>query len=385
MNPVSHAALPRQSLWRAARNILAVRLDNLGDVLMSTPALQALKLGSPHTRLTLLASRSGAALARHVPAIDEVMVYDAPWVKGPSHGDLSDRRMIAALRRGNFDAVVIFTVCTQSALPAALMCRLAGIPLRLAHSRENPYDLLTDWLPDTETVGDGMRHEVVRQLDLVRSVGFHTPSERLVFRYAASEVLSMRRKFLAAGGDLTRPYIVVHPGASAPSRRWPADRFGQAADAICRDSGCQAVFSGGHDEGALVQQAQSQMHQPSISLAGQLTLGELAALIAGAQVTVCNNSGPAHIAAALDSPVVVLYALTNPQHTPWRARSHVLHQDVPCRNCLKSICPEQHHGCLMQVQPDEVAEAALDLLDAPPAVWRAPLPTAPAPAVVALG
>ncbi|WOB06147.1 lipopolysaccharide heptosyltransferase II [Piscinibacter gummiphilus] len=376
----------RWNAWHAARNILVVRLDNLGDVLMTTPAIQAIRQSSPQARITLLGSRSGAALARHVPAIDDVITYDAPWVKGASHGDLTDRRLLTTLRRGHFDAAIIFTVCTQSALPAAMMCRLAGIPLRLAHCRENPYDLVTDWVPDRDECREGMRHEVARQLDLVRAVGFHTANERLVFRYAATDVLNMRRKFTAAGGDLNRPYIVVHPGATAVSRRYPAERFGIAADGISRDTGCQVVYSGGHDEQALVASARAAMSAPSISLAGQLTLGELAALIAGAQVTVCNNSGPAHIAAALETPVVVLYALTNPQHTPWRARAHVLNHDVPCRDCLKSTCPQGHHDCLLKVQPDEVMEAALDLIEAPPPVWAPPLPLrAATPALAALG
>lgn len=376
---------PRRSPWLAAQNILVVRLDNLGDVLMSTPAIQAIRQTSLQARITLLGSRSGTAIARHVPAINDVITYDAPWVKGPAHGDLSDRRLLATLRRGHFDAAIIFTVCTQSALPAALMCRLAGIPLRLAHCRENPYDVLTHWVPDTDVCTDGMRHEAARQLDLVRSVGFHTASEQLVFRYAPSEVLSMRRKFVAAGGDMQRPYVVVHPGASAASRRYPAERFGLAAEAIARDSGCQIVYSGGHDEAGLVARAQSRMDEPSISLAGQLTLGELAALIAGAEVMVGNNSGPAHMAAAVGRPVVVLYALTHPQHTPWRARSLVLNHDVPCRNCLTSACPQGHHDCLEQVPPEAVARAAMDLIDAPPAVWRAPLPVQPIGALVALG
>lgn len=375
----------RLSLWRNARNILVVRLDNLGDVLMTTPAIQAIKQSSPGASITLLGSRSGTALARHVPAIDEVISYDAPWAKGVQHGDLADRRLLATLRRAQFDAAVIFSTCTQSALPAALMCRLAGIPLRLAHSRENPHDLLSDWVPDNDVCHNGMRHEVARQLDLVRSVGFSVASERMVFRYAAADVLSMRRKFVAAGGDLMRPYIVVHPGASSASRRYPAERFGQAAQQICRDGGCQAVFSGGHDEQALVARAYEQMHEPAFSLAGQLTLGELAALIAGAQVTLCNNSGPAHMAAALGTPVVVLYALTHPQHTPWRAKARVLNHDVPCRNCLDSVCPEQHHDCLMQVDAAAVARAAMGLIETPVVMRRVPIQPQPASLLLALG
>jgi len=348
--------------WRNARNVLVVRLDNLGDVLMTTPAIAAIKHSAPEMRVTLLGSRAGAAAAKHVPAIDEVITYDAPWVKGVVGSEAIDRRLLANLRRHQFDAAVIFTVCTQSALPAAVMMRLAGIPLRLAHSRENPYDLLTDWVPDGDVCEDGMRHEVARQLDLIRSVGYRTASESLVFHPSADDVLNMRRKFTAAGGDLGRPYIVVHPGATASSRRYPAERFGMAADLIVRESGCQVVFTGGRDERPLVAAAERHMQRQPLSMAGELTLGELAALIGGAQVTVCNNSGPSHISAALGTPVVVLYALTNPQHTPWKVKARVLNHDVPCRNCLKSSCPQLHHDCLLKVEPEDVAVAALELL-----------------------
>ncbi|HEX6707272.1 MAG TPA: lipopolysaccharide heptosyltransferase II [Albitalea sp.] len=362
----AHAA---HRAWLDARNLLLVRTDNLGDVVMTSPAIAAIKQTSPSARVTLLASRAGAAALPHIPALDDALVYDAPWTQGNGAHDIeADRQLIDMLAQRRFDAAIVFTVCTQSALPAALMCRLAGIPLRLAHCRENPYDLLTHWVPDTEVCATGMRHEVARQLDLVRSVGFHAADERMQFRYPAAAVLSMRRKFVQAGGDLLRPYVVVHPGATAASRRYPAERFGIAAHAIVDATGCQVVFTGGADEQSLIATAQAQLERPGVSLAGQLTLGELAALIAGAQVIVSNNSGPVHIAAAVGTPVAVLYALTNPQHTPWRVPARVLNHDVPCRNCLKSVCPQGHHDCLQRVEPDAVAHAALDLIHALPGV-----------------
>lgn len=359
--------------WLEARNILVVRVDNLGDLVMTTPAIAAIRHSNPDARITLLGSRSSAAALKHVPALDDAIAYDAPWTKGSGARDVpADRALIDELARRRFDAAVIFTVCTQSALPAAMVCRLAGIPLRLAHSRENPYDLLTHWVPDQEVCASGMRHEVTRQLDLVRSVGFQACDERMQFRYCADDVLSMRAKFARAGGELLRPYVVVHPGATAASRRYPAERFGVAAQAIVDETGCQVAFIGGADEAALVSQAQAHMDAPGVSLAGQLSLGELAALIAGAQVVVCNNSGPVHIAAAVGTPVAVLYALTNPQHTPWKVSARVLNHDVPCRNCLKSVCPEQHHDCLQRVDPAEVAQAALDLIRPLPGVPLSP-------------
>ena len=135
--------------WSVARNVLCVRLDNVGDVLMTTPALRALRQSLPGRRITLLASRSGAQAAVHVDEIDDVIIYDAPWMKSTrTRSNLPDFSMVRALASRGFDAAVIFTVYTQSALPAALQCWMAGIPLRLAHCRENPYQLLTD--PDAQ-------------------------------------------------------------------------------------------------------------------------------------------------------------------------------------------------------------------------------------------
>jgi lipopolysaccharide heptosyltransferase II len=375
--------------WHAVRNVLAVRLDNLGDLLMTTPALAAIRHGLPAARITLLASPAGAVAAAHVPVIDDVIAFDAAWVKQPRPGHGVDdvhalgqleSRLVDQLAERRFDAAIVFTVCTQSALPAALLCRLAGIPLRLAHSRENPYALLTDWVPECDVVGDGMRHEVARQLGLVAAVGLHPQDDRLQFRFGVEHVTRLRVRMAAVGLDPSRPYFVVHPGASAASRRYPAAQFGAAAELIAKDSGCRAVFTGDAGEHALIELARGRMTEPSVSLAGQLELGELAALIAGAQVLVANNTGPVHIAAAVDTPVVDLYALTNPQHTPWRVRSRVLNRDVPCRNCLKSVCPMGHHDCLRLVEPAEVAQATLELMGPGPGLPLQARPRLPADA-----
>src|SRR5690554_1574110 len=109
------------SNWKEARRILCIRLDNMGDVLMSTPALRALKESKSNCHLTLLASRAGAALAPHLADVDEVLTYDAPWVKSDAHSELADRQILDQLRAARFDAAVIFTVYSQSPLPAALM------------------------------------------------------------------------------------------------------------------------------------------------------------------------------------------------------------------------------------------------------------------------
>lgn len=348
--------------WQHAKRILCVRLDYLGDVLMSTPAIRALKQSQPDRHITLLTSPDGAAVAPHVPEIDATLTYAAPWMK---HGGVPDPAhdlaMIRRLAEGCFDAAVIFTVYSQNPLPAAMLCHLAGIPLRLAHCHENPYRLLTDWVPDPEPQ-QIVRHEVRRQLDLVATVDARTADSRLSFRVRDTDKEGILHRLCALGIDHQGPWLALHPGASAASRRYPQQHWTAAARELAASLRCPLVFTGNKQEAALVEQIRHNVPN-AFSLAGQLDLGQLAALISLASVLICNNTGPAHIAAAVGTPVVDLYALTNPQHAPWQVASRVLFHDVPCRYCYKSVCPQGHHDCLMRVSPQQVVAAARELLD----------------------
>jgi lipopolysaccharide heptosyltransferase II len=348
--------------WAEARRLLCVRLDALGDVLMTTPALRALKTGRTDRRITLLASSAGAAAAALVSEVDEVIVYDAPWMKATAEREDSapEYAMAQRLRAGEFDGAVVFTVFTQSPLLAAFLCYLAQIPLRAAHCRENPYQLLSDWVIDCETL-PSVRHEVQRQLDLVAALGYRTEDTRLSVRIPPGDQAQVRERLAAAGLRAGR-WVVIHPGASAASRRYPPEHFAAAARLILARQPLQIVFTGSAGERELIDGIRARIGHPTCSLAGELDLPQLAALIAQAPLLICNNSGPAHVAAAVGTPVVDLYALTNPQHTPWGVPSRVLSHEVPCRNCLKSVCPEGHHHCLRLVAPEAVAHAAFELL-----------------------
>lgn len=362
--------------WPRAERVLCVRLDSMGDVLMTTPALRALRHGAPARRLTLLTSRSGAAVAPFVPGVDETLVFDAPWMKPPGSAPQQDLNLVEELRQRRFDAAVIFTVYSQSPLPAAYLCYLAGIPLRLAHCRENPYWLLTDWVPDPEP-SERIRHEVRRHLDLAATIGCRADDERLCFTIPPRARASAQRVLAEAGIADCATLIVVHPGASAASRRYPALRYAQAMDLILqRFPEAAVIYTGSADEAPLVESIRRAMVRVSHSLAGQLDLAELGALLERASLLVANNTGPVHIAAALGTPVVDLYALTNPQHAPWQVRSEVLFRDVPCRFCYRSVCPAGHHDCLAGVEPQAVAAAAERLLNGPAAARTAELSAA---------
>ncbi|MGH7140377.1 MAG: lipopolysaccharide heptosyltransferase II, partial [Pirellulales bacterium] len=272
----------------------------------------------------------------------------------------SDHAMIRRLASAGFDGAAIFTVYSQNPLPAALFCYLAEIPLRLAHCRENPYQLLTDWIREPEP-HDFVRHEARRHLDLVASVGVESIDDRLRLRVPDLARRRIHRLLDDIRLDTAAPWLTIHPGSTAAARRYPPEKFAEVADGLAKH-GFEIVLTGDQSESELIASIQRQMFSPSQSLAGKLSLAELAALIEASPVLISNNTGPVHVAAAVGTPVVDLYALTNPQHTPWLVPHRVLFHDVPCKYCYKSICPEGHHDCLQRVEPEAVVQATLELI-----------------------
>jgi ADP-heptose:LPS heptosyltransferase len=188
-----------------------------------------------------------------------------------------------------------------------------------------------------------------------------TPDVRLSFRIPEDEMRRARRRLSSLGIAAGQEWVLMHPGASAASRRYPVRHWQAVLNQLTDQLDCPVVMTGAVDEVSLTQEIAAG-NPRAFSLAGQLTLGELGGVISLAPVMVSNNTGPAHLAAAVGAPVVDLYALTNPQHAPWQVPSRVLFHDVDCRFCYKSACPEGHHACLEQVQPQQVVHAVRDLL-----------------------
>ena len=351
--------------WAEARRVLVVRLDGAGDALMTAPAIEALRGAVEGRRITLLTSAAGARLARLLPAVDDVIEYAAPWMPSMpsmkvarSSDAAPDLDMIARLR-GQFDAAVICTVYSQSPLPAALLCTLAEVPLRAAIARENPYGLLSDWIRETEP-DSHVRHEVDRQLALASALGAPGgPSVRLAIPEAART--AARGWLHARGLERGGPWALLHPGATAASRRYPSEMWSEVVRGL-ESSGVRVLLVGdsGDRDALAVVGAASEESPPSIVAP---SLADLAALIEAAPLVLAVNSLPAHLASATGTPLVELYAQTNPQHGPWNDVPHrLLARQVPCGNCYRSVCPLGHHACMRELAPLDVVTAALDLL-----------------------
>jgi ADP-heptose:LPS heptosyltransferase len=352
--------------WRSVRRILAVRLDNLGDVLVTTPAIHAIKDSLPGVRLTLLASPVGAQIAQLNPDIDDVIAYEAPWMD-PWHklpqDSRREQRMIASIRKRHFDGAIIFTSYHQSPLPAAYLCYLANIPLRVAASIDGPGSLLTTRHKHPEH----MMHEVERGLDLVGAIGLTTNGLDLILK-VPDVAREKAFDFLSAHDiDSQRPLVVVHPGCSMPARTYPRDRYAQVIDLLVERLGAAVLVTGSEDERALVEQVLDRVQEhnrgATLACAGILPFPAFCALIEAADLTITNNTGPMHVSAAVKTPVVALFALTNPpeQWGPWRVPHRQLYHDVACRICYSRICPYGQE-CLCLVTPEMVVDAAAELL-----------------------
>jgi ADP-heptose:LPS heptosyltransferase len=355
--------------WQSVRNVLLVRLDNLGDVLLTTPAFHAVKTSLPEASLTLLASPIGAQVAALDPDIQETIVYSSPWMdpwNKLSQDSVREQQMIVQIRERHFDGVIIFTSFRQSPLPAAYLCYLADIPLRVAASIDGPGSLLTTRHKHPER----MMHEVERGLDLVGAIGMYTDDRSLVLKVPNEALATVRQILVDTSGLSTLnngPLVVVHPGCTMPARTYPWEMYVEVIDLLVEQLGALVIVTGAEDERPLVAQVLEHVHpanrEHTRAMAGVLSFSELCALIKLADMTITNNTGPMHISAAVKTPVIALFALTNPpeQWGPWQVLHRQMYHDVPCRICYSRVCSYQHE-CLRLVSPYIVVNAATELL-----------------------
>jgi lipopolysaccharide heptosyltransferase II len=351
--------------WQAVRKVLLIRLDNLGDVLLMTPAFHALKTELPQANFTLLTSSVGAQIGRLDPDIDDIILYEAPWIdpwKQLPHDSEREQQMINQLRQAHFDGAIIFTSFRQSSLPAAYMCYLADIPLRVAASVDGPGSLLTTRHKHPKH----MMHEVERGLDLVGSIGIKTVERDMVLHVPEGDRRTVE-DFLAREDVAGHPLVVVHPGCTMPARTYPWEMYVDVINLLLAQLQAFVVITGDNDERELVTRIVEQIHPAYLNyvlpLAGKLPFAQFCALVQRADLTITNNTGPMHVAAAVKTPVIALFALTNPpeQWGPWRVEHRLLYHDVSCRICYSRVCPYQHE-CLRLVSPQMVVDAAKNLL-----------------------
>jgi ADP-heptose:LPS heptosyltransferase len=327
---------------------LVVRQDRLGDVLVCGPAVRAVAAGCD--RVTMLVSPAGAEAARLLPGVDDVLVWDCPWIGlPPAPVDRADvDRMIDRLAAAGVDRALVLTSFHQSALPTALLLRMAGVPEIAAVSTDYPGDLLTARLADPPEAP-----EPVRMLAVAEAAGYRLP--------AADDGRLLVRLPPALPGVPSPPYVVVHPGVDAPARAYPAECW-QAAAAELTAAGRTVVVTGTAAESALAAAVAGAAEPPgrALDLAGATDLGQLAGVLARADVVVAANTGPAHLAAAVGTPVVSLFAPVVPaaRWAPYGVPVVLLgDQNAACRGTRARTCNVPGHPCLSTVRAEDVRRA----------------------------
>ena len=329
---------------------LVVRLDNAGDVLLAGPAIRAVAAGSD--RVTLLAGPNGSAAARLLPGVDEVLEWRCPWIDpdpGPvTRGEVDD--LVDVLAQQHVDRALVLVSFHQSPLPTALVLRMAGVGWVGAVSVDYPGALL-----DLRHRVDENLPEAERALSLALAAGFALPE-------GDDGGLAVRRPLPGVSHLVPdRPFVVLHPGTSVPARAWPAERFARAAE-LLSEHGHRVVVTGAPSERDLT--AQVAGTGSALDLGGRTSLSELAAVLEAAEVVVVGNTGPAHLAAAVRTPVVSLFAPTVPavRWAPYHVPTVLLgDQDAVCRDTRVTRCPFEGHPCLSTVAPEDVMRAVEQL------------------------
>lgn len=325
---------------------MVARLDAAGDVVLAGPAVRA--IAARARSVTMLVSGAGAQAAAQLPGVDAVVTVTAPWID-PQPGPISRSDVLAladAIAGADADEAVILTSWHQSALPTALAMRMAGVPRITAYSEDYPGSLL-----DVRVAPPDGVHEVTRNLALAGAAGFPQPT--------GDDGLLRLTGVGRPSRDPRR--VVLHPGTAAPARAWPATRFAALGRALARE-GLRVVVTGSDAEAGLTRYVADACG--GVDLGGRTDLAGLARVMAGAAATAVANTGPAHVAAAVGTPVAWVHAPTVPAAAwhPWGVRHEVLSAPVPCAGCHARHCPHAGHPCMAAITVDAVTAAMRRLI-----------------------
>ncbi|MEJ6489012.1 glycosyltransferase family 9 protein [Leucobacter sp. USCH14] len=331
--------------------VLVARLDSMGDVLVSGPAIRAV---ARQAEVVMLCGPLGVGGAALLPGISRTIVWKAPWISDPwqeatrSHTE----QLIESVRESGAREAVILTSFHQSPLPLALLLRLAGVERITGASVDHPGSLLDVRLRPGEDLSEDLP-EPERALAIAEAAGF--PSEddgRLAV------VPTPDTRALTGRG----PYVALHPGAAVPARRWPVQHFARLAQMLT-DSGRTVVLTGSAGESELTARIRAEAPD-AVDLAGRCSTLELAGVLSGASVLVSGNSGPAHLAAAVGTPIVSLFSPVVPavKWAPYGVPVRLLgDQNAPCKDSRARECPIAGHPCLAGVAPEAALAAVADL------------------------
>jgi len=353
MTPIRDRGIPFHTLER-----LLVRGTNwIGDVVMTLPALRAIRRSAPRARITILVKPWVADLFDLCPDVDDVMIYESPGI----HEGLTGKWNLArSLREKDFQAAILL----QNAFEAAFITLLAGIPLRAGYGTDGRSLLLTHPVKRGKAIL--ARHQIHYYLEMVKTLGGPDTGTDIRLLPGKDYPAAAEKVLRTHGSSGEGPFLGIAPGATyGPAKMWFADRFARVSDRLADEFGVKTVLFGSPADRPIAEAVAREGRHPMINLAGSTSLKEAMAVISRCRLFLSNDSGLMHLAGAFGIPLIAVFGSTNPRTTsPVGEKSVVITKNASCSPCLKKTCPTDFR-CMEEITAEDVYGAAARLLSEP--------------------
>ncbi|OGX16436.1 MAG: lipopolysaccharide heptosyltransferase II [Omnitrophica WOR_2 bacterium RBG_13_41_10] len=340
----------------AFQRILIIRTDRVGDVLLSTPVIKAIRETYPQAYIAMMVGPYAKEIIEGNPYLDEVIIYD----KDNRHkGWLSSVKFSFLLSKRKFELAVILHPTNR----VHLVTFFAGIPRRLGYDRKFGF-LLTDRVKHTKQLGQ--KHELEYSLDLLGHLGIKGQDKNIFIPIKAESEKWVEDLFDQEKIDKLDRLLAIHPGASCPSKIWPQERFAQATDRLIDEHGFKVLIIAGPKDIAYAKVVARNMRHAVIDLSGKTSISQLASVLKRCRLFISNDSGPVHIASAVGTPVISIFGRNQKGLSPKRwgpvgKKDRVLHKEVGCIYCLAHNCVKEF-ACLKAITVEDVVNVADSIL-----------------------
>jgi lipopolysaccharide heptosyltransferase II len=334
------------------KRILIVRTDRIGDVLLSTPAIKALRERYPHAFIAMMVSPYAKDIVEGNPNLDEVIIFD----KDRAHkGWINSIKFSSALKKRHFDLTLILHPTNR----AHIITFLAGISKRVGYDKKLGF-LLTDTIKHTKQLGQ--KHEMEYALDLVRYLGIEPADKSTFMPIKIDSQEWLKNLLLEEKINQDDKLLAIHPGASCASKLWPVENFAYIADALIEEKGFKVFIVCSLKDKKMAENVIKHMRNSAINLAGKTSVSQLASLLKRCNLFISNDSGPVHIASSVGTPVISIFGRNQQGLSPKRwgplgKNSQILHHKIGCVKCLAHNCVKGF-ACIKAVTPEEVLQAA---------------------------
>jgi heptosyltransferase-2 len=341
--------------FQKVRNVLVRGTNWIGDVIMTLPALHSIRKSLPQAHIAVLAKPWVEDVFHCCPDVDEVIVYRSP---GEHEGFAGIRKLARELRARRFDCAVLL----QNAIEAAIIARLAGIPVRAGYNSDARGWLLTHSVQRTKEIR--RVHQSFYYLEMLKSLGFMDVGKDEPLHFGEALKKPVPQLLDRFGLDQRQIMVGMAPGAAyGPAKRWPAERFAEVARRLIETYDARIVLFGSGADRAITDRIQAVAGPKAVNIAGETGLKEAMALIAQCGLFISNDSGLMHVAGALDIPTIAIFGSTNPITTsPPGECCVIIRKPLPCSPCLKKKCAADFR-CMTLIEASEVYAAAREMLE----------------------